>query len=121
MTNAGPASATSTTVTDTLPAGVTFDADGSSSDCTAGPPLTCAVDPLLPGESAEITIAGTLAIDFEGPMSNVAAVQGAENDPDPRQQRVGGHLRGSLRRRRDRHHQDDRCRARAAGRTTCVS
>lgn len=81
VTNNGPSQATGVVVTDTLPAGFTFDLAGSSSGCVAG--ISCTVPtPLLTGESYTFTIvADVVATTAEGTYTNDASVSGTEPDP----------------------------------------
>ena len=91
ITNAGPdPSGAPITVTDELPAGLTFDPSDSSSDCSAdGQTVTCLRGPVGAGESAnglaivaavgaDAAPSGTLAT-----QTNTATVTGPNVDPNP--------------------------------------
>ncbi|MCP4659986.1 MAG: DUF11 domain-containing protein [bacterium] len=79
VTNNGPAASTGATVTDPLPAGVTFK---SSSDCTeAVGTVTCAIGPLGVGASQSVSFAVTVDPGQTAPLSNTATVTGNEYDP----------------------------------------
>lgn len=87
VTNDGPATAQAVTVTDTLPAGVTF---VSAPGCTeAGGVVTCDVGPLLSGQSVVIAIqvhvpSGFLGAAASGTIANTATVAAAnQGDPNP--------------------------------------
>ena len=75
VANAGPAAATNAVVTDTLPAGLTYDAASSSTtsgSCTAAPgnagttTVTCALGTLAVGAEARITIRARAGQDLAG-------------------------------------------------------
>src|SRR6202007_416310 len=75
--NNGPSASTGSTVTDTLPGGVTF--VSASSGCTnASGTVTCNVGSLASGASATITI--TVTPTTVGTVTNTATVTG--NEPD---------------------------------------
>ncbi len=84
VTNNGPSTAHSLTVTDTLPAGVTLaSATGSGWTCTPGIGIvTCTRASLAPGAAPAITISVT-APSEGGPISNSVSVSAAEGDPVP--------------------------------------
>ncbi len=80
VTNNGPASATNVTVTDTLPASLTY----VSNDCGASfvdPTLTWSVGALALNASATCNLTAT--INQAGVISNSATAAGTENDPTP--------------------------------------
>jgi uncharacterized repeat protein (TIGR01451 family) len=80
-TDNGPGPATGVTVTDTLPAGVSF--VSASSGCTdIGGTVVCNVGNLGFGASATITINAT-APSTAGSVTNTATVKGNANDPNP--------------------------------------
>jgi len=79
--NQGPDNATGISVTDTLPAGVTF---VSSGDCTAsGQDLTCGVGALASGASKTLTVTVKAASNVTGNVVNTAKVKGDQPDPNP--------------------------------------
>jgi uncharacterized repeat protein (TIGR01451 family) len=82
VANGGPSTATSVTVTDTLPAEVTFvSAGGTGWSCgEALGVVTCTRPSLAPGAAPPIAIAVT-APDESGTLSNTASVDAAEDDP----------------------------------------
>jgi uncharacterized repeat protein (TIGR01451 family) len=84
VSNAGPSDATSVTVVDTLPAGVTFVSSipGPPTCVLAGTTLTCDLGPLSPGANATVTIVVTVNA-APGDLVNTATVSGSGNDPDP--------------------------------------
>jgi uncharacterized repeat protein (TIGR01451 family) len=79
VTNAGPATAISVTVVDTLPAGVTF--VSASAGCSeAGGVVTCDLGDVASGGSASVDIVVTA--DDLGTLTNTATVDSASPDPD---------------------------------------
>ena len=79
VTNAGPSAASAASMSDTLPAGVTFvSADAGCSE--AAGTVTCALGPLANGATAsrEILVRPTAA----GPLSNSATVSSSTADPN---------------------------------------
>ncbi|MBA2373518.1 MAG: DUF11 domain-containing protein, partial [Chloroflexi bacterium] len=77
-TNNGPTQATGVTITDTLPASVTF--VSASSGCTnSGGTVTCLVGTLASGASAARTI--TVRTSQAGTLTNSASVKGDQYDP----------------------------------------
>jgi uncharacterized repeat protein (TIGR01451 family) len=83
VANAGPSNASAVTVTDSLPAGVTYlGASPSQGSCSeAGGTVTCDLATLAGSASASIEI--VVRPQSEGPITNTASVTGAETDPDP--------------------------------------
>ena len=80
VTNNGPSAATGVTVTDTLPAGLTY----VSNDCGASfaaPTLTWNVGALAVSASATCNL--TVTVTQAGPIVNSASVSGNEPDPTP--------------------------------------
>ena len=88
VTNNGPSEATSTVVTDTLPAGITL-ASSAPAGCTpkspgSGGTITCTIGKLPAGESAIINlpvVAGPSAANTA--PQNTASVSSATPDPNP--------------------------------------
>ena len=84
--NAGPSSAASTSITDTLPLGTTLvSTDPSQGSCSAtGQTVVCAVGTLAPSASATVTVRATVAASFTGTsVDNTASVTSATADPTP--------------------------------------
>jgi uncharacterized repeat protein (TIGR01451 family) len=83
VTNNGPDPSTNSTVTDALPAGVTFvSATPTQGSCSevAGT-VTCMLGPLAGGASATIAIVVTVTPAAACPLTDTATVSGAEPDP----------------------------------------
>jgi uncharacterized repeat protein (TIGR01451 family) len=81
VTNNGPAPATNVNLTDTLPAGVTFNATATTQgSCNATAPVNCSIGTLANGASAVITI--TVLPNAAGQVTNTATVTGSEPEPD---------------------------------------
>lgn len=82
--NDGPSDAVNSTITDTLPAGVTFDASTSTPGCTfAGGVVTCPTGTLAPGDTASVEIGVTVDPATTGVVDNTgASVQSDTDDPD---------------------------------------
>ena len=84
VTNNGPGSASSVTVTDPLPAGVTFvSASGTGWTCgQAAGTVTCTIPTLAVGAANPITIAAT-APSVPGTITNTATVSSGTTDSNP--------------------------------------
>jgi uncharacterized repeat protein (TIGR01451 family) len=82
VTNLGPSTATSVTLVDTLPAGVTFVSSmpGPPTCAMAGPTLTCGLGTLAGGASVMVTIVTTVNAGG-GILLNTASVSAEETDP----------------------------------------
>lgn len=82
VSNNGPAMSVITTVSDTLPAGVSFvSAVPSQGTCGSGSPLSCAIGTLTSGSSATVTVvARAIAV---GGFTNITSVTGSEPDVIP--------------------------------------
>jgi len=81
VANAGPNSASSVSVTDTLPATITYvSATSSQGTCSGTTTITCAVGTLANGGTASITIVGTTT--GTGTSTNTATVTSASADPN---------------------------------------
>jgi uncharacterized repeat protein (TIGR01451 family) len=85
VANTGPSHATGLTLTDTLPAGVTFvsSVPGPPTCSLAGATLTCALGALAAGSTTMVTINVTVNGSAAGILVNTATVSGGETDPDP--------------------------------------
>ncbi|HEX7332149.1 MAG TPA: PQQ-dependent sugar dehydrogenase [Pyrinomonadaceae bacterium] len=80
-TNNGPAAATNVTITDTLPAGVTFAAATTTQgNCNGSGPVNCNIGNLAVGSSAIVTIVVTPS--GSGQIINSATVSAGESDFD---------------------------------------
>ncbi len=84
ISNAGPSSATTATLTDLLPADITFDPDASDPRCAdAAGTITCALASIDPGTTVTVRIAGTLDPSYDGTdIVNTATFTSAAN-PTP--------------------------------------
>lgn len=79
--NAGPSNATGVTLTDTLPAGLTF-VSSTPPVCTGGPALTCNVGSVANGATTNVSIVAT--VNAAGKLfTNTANVSANETDPNP--------------------------------------
>ncbi|MBI3608409.1 MAG: DUF11 domain-containing protein, partial [Nitrospirae bacterium] len=88
VANAGPSAATGVTVTDTLPAGVTFvSATPTQGTCSGTTTVTCALGTLNNGASATVTI--VVKPTAAGTLSNSASVTSAVTDPNTANNSVG--------------------------------
>ncbi len=79
ITNNGPDGATGVTLTDTLPAGVTF-VSATPSQGSCGGSVTCNMGTINNGASATVTIVVTP--NTPGSITNIATVAGNETDPN---------------------------------------
>jgi uncharacterized repeat protein (TIGR01451 family) len=83
VTNNGPNPSTNTTVTDTLPAGVTFaSVTPSQGFCSGTTTVTCNLLTLNNGANATITLVVNVTAST-GPIVNTATVDSTETDPTP--------------------------------------
>jgi titin len=82
VNNSGPSTATNVTLTDTLPASVTFaSATPSQGSCTqSGGTVTCNLGSIADGGSAIVTI--TVTPNAAGTITNTATVSASESDPN---------------------------------------
>jgi len=80
VTNHGPDTSGGSTVTDTLPAGVTF--KSASAGCTGTTTITCTVGSLTNGSSVVFTIVVTVTAAEGTVISNTATVAGASSSVD---------------------------------------
>jgi len=83
VTNLGPSASSGMTVTDTLPAQVTFvsSSPGSPACTLASGTVTCALGALAPATAQTVTIQVAVNTGVLGPISNTATVAGNETDP----------------------------------------
>jgi uncharacterized repeat protein (TIGR01451 family) len=83
VNNAGPNTATGVTVTDTLPAQLSFvSAVASQGVCTGVSTITCSLGSITMGGSATVTIVGH-ATSAGGAIVNTATATGSFTDPNP--------------------------------------
>jgi uncharacterized repeat protein (TIGR01451 family) len=82
--NNGPSDASGITVSDTLPAGLSFRSSGSSSGCSAsGQLVTCSISSLTADHTVGLTIVVDVAASLSaGTVSNTASVSGSQTDPN---------------------------------------
>ena len=83
--NDGPSDAVNSTITDALPAGVTYNPATSTPSCgIAGGVVTCPTGTLAPGDTATVNIGVTIDPATTGSIANTgASTQSDTNDPDP--------------------------------------
>jgi len=82
VANAGPSTATSVVVTDTLPAGLQFvSATPSQGSCSGTTTVTCTLGNVLSGANATITLQA-LVTATTGSITNTATVSSATSDPN---------------------------------------
>jgi uncharacterized repeat protein (TIGR01451 family) len=84
VTNLGPASASGVTLTDTIPANMTFvSATSTQGSCTGTGPVTCNLGTVNSGSNAIVTVVGRTGSNAPGPTTNTATVSSATPDPNP--------------------------------------
>jgi uncharacterized repeat protein (TIGR01451 family) len=81
--NNGPSTSATTTITDTLPADLTYVSDTGGCDTSALPTITCEVGSLAAGSSATVGIVTEVEAGASGSIQNNAQVSGPNPDPDP--------------------------------------
>jgi len=82
VTNGGPNTATSVTVTDTLPAGTSLQSSTPSGACSGTTTVTCNAGTLVNGATATFTLTITLP-STPGPITNTAVVSNSATTVDP--------------------------------------
>jgi uncharacterized repeat protein (TIGR01451 family) len=82
VTNSGPGDASSYTLTDMVPAGVTGVASAAAGCSTVGNTVTCTGGPLAAGASSSVTITGTTPSPFTFPLVNAVVVAAGAGDVD---------------------------------------
>ena len=83
VTNIGQLEAMGVTLTDTLPAGITFKSATSSqgAGCTqVGRTVTCALGSLAQGARATVSVVATVDPTTKGEITNTVSVRGNETD-----------------------------------------
>ncbi|MGB0385470.1 MAG: DNRLRE domain-containing protein [Ardenticatenaceae bacterium] len=81
--NNGPSTATTITLSDTLPTGVTLDATTLDNQCQNNSGvLNCTFDELQSGNQINTTFAVNVSENAEGMITNAVSVGAAENDPN---------------------------------------
>lgn len=84
VTNRGPNDATGVTVTDPLPAGVSFvSASASQGGCAGTTTVVCLLGALPAGNSATISIVVSVSAAAVPSIANTASVTASESDPNP--------------------------------------
>ncbi len=84
ITNNGPSTARSVVVTDTLPAGMSFDGSSPVCDTSGLPILVCALGDLAAAGTAVVEIYATATLTLTGQVAlNVARTASDTPDPDP--------------------------------------
>jgi uncharacterized repeat protein (TIGR01451 family) len=86
VNNSGPASASGVTLSDTLPAGTTFDAAWPSQGICSGQPgspdVTCVFGDIPAGSGASVSVQVRISA-TGGSLTNTASVSGSFQDPNP--------------------------------------
>jgi uncharacterized repeat protein (TIGR01451 family) len=85
-TNNGPSPATGVTITDPLPASLTFVSATSSQgtvSCDSSGTLTASLGSLANGASATVNVVTTVAASATGTVTNTATISGDQTDPNP--------------------------------------
>ena len=84
VTNRGPAGATNVTITDPLPASVTFvSSTPSQGSCSGSTTVTCTLGGLAAGNSATVSVVVTVGAASVPSITNTATVTATETDPNP--------------------------------------
>jgi uncharacterized repeat protein (TIGR01451 family) len=81
--NQGPSASATNTITDTLPAGLTYVSDNGGCDTSALPTITCEVGTLAAGSTASVEIVTEVEAGAGGAIQNTARVSGPNADPEP--------------------------------------
>ena len=83
--NLGPGDATGVVLTDTLPAGTSYESDDGGCDASGEPVIVCALGNLAAGASTaiQIVVRLDLATQPDAQLENRAEVEGDQPDPDP--------------------------------------
>jgi uncharacterized repeat protein (TIGR01451 family) len=83
VTNNGPDGSPGTTVTDNLPAGLTYVSDDAGCDASAQPRIECDLGLIANGDSETVHIVTRVSAANGASVSNSATVRGGNPDPDP--------------------------------------
>jgi uncharacterized repeat protein (TIGR01451 family) len=83
VTNNGPDDSPGTTVTDKLPAGLTYVSDDAGCDASAQPTIECDLGLVASGGSETLHIVTRVSAVNGASVSNSASVAGGNPDPDP--------------------------------------
>jgi uncharacterized repeat protein (TIGR01451 family) len=81
--NKGPSASAANSVTDILPAGLTYVSDTGGCDTSALPTITCEVGALTAGSTATVEIVTEVEAGASGSIQNTAQVSGPNPDPEP--------------------------------------
>jgi uncharacterized repeat protein (TIGR01451 family) len=81
--NKGPSASNPTTVTDTLPAQLTYVSDTGGCDTSALPAVSCDLGELADGATRSIEIVAEVKAGADGEIENSAQVTGPNPDPEP--------------------------------------
>jgi uncharacterized repeat protein (TIGR01451 family) len=81
--NQGPSASATNTLTDVLPADLTYVSDTGGCDISSLPTITCELGPLAAGAAATVEIVTEVEGGARGTIQNSATVEGPNLDPEP--------------------------------------